>query len=155
MGLGMKITSGNKTRGASTAHGAQRASAKSDASFKPVSATGGHADGASSAGEASATTTLSALLSLQAGGGDGNRQNLAHSHRLLDLLEKLKQGLLSGRMARHDLKNLADAASAKTEACDPKLSAIMDEIALRARVELAKIEQSARHSAGISENETL
>lgn len=55
------------------------------------------------------------------------------------LLDRLRDGLLAGRVSIAELAALADAANAKLHDLDDKLAAIHAEIALRARVELAKL----------------
>lgn len=58
------------------------------------------------------------------------------------LLDRLRDGLLSGRIAESELNALANAADAKLDDPDEKIAEIYREIALRARVELAKIGRS-------------
>lgn len=55
------------------------------------------------------------------------------------LLERIRDGLAAGRIGEGDLAALADAAHAKLEDPDERIAAIYAEIALRARVELAKL----------------
>ena len=58
---------------------------------------------------------------------------------LLDRLERLRVQILSGRMSKEDLAQLAHALREKRpQVTDPKLIEIMDEIELRAEVEIAK-----------------
>jgi len=58
---------------------------------------------------------------------------------LLDRLDELQLGLLSGRLSRAAIERLALMAKARRGgARDPRLAAILDEIELRAAVELAK-----------------
>ena len=92
---------------------------------------------AAPAQETASASALGALIALQSG-GERNR-NRARAERMLMLMERLRDGLLSGRMAAADLEALGDAASAKLDDPDPRLAALYEEIALRARVELAKI----------------
>jgi len=96
------------------------------------------APGAVAAGEAAAPSALGALIALQSEGRGGAR-NRAMAERALMLLDRLKDGLIEGRIAVADLVALADAASAKLENPDAEIAAIYGEIALRARVELAKL----------------
>ncbi|MFN3960982.1 MAG: flagellar assembly protein FliX, partial [Parvularculaceae bacterium] len=83
------------------------------------------------------STALGALIALQSE-TDGRRRNRAAAERALLLLERLRDGLLAGRIERADLERLADAASAKLDDPDPSLAALWADIELRARVELAK-----------------
>lgn len=100
------------------------------------------AGAASAAGPAAPVETLSALIAIQSGGERAGRRakTLAAAQRALDLLDCLRQGLLEGAVAIEDLDRLADLANAKLIApeVDEGLAAVYEEIALRARVELAK-----------------
>jgi len=60
--------------------------------------------------------------------------------KMLDFLEEIRVGLLMGAIPRDRLEQLAQMVRAKREQIDdPKLTAILDEIELRAAVELAKL----------------
>lgn len=95
-----------------------------------------------SAPAAAPAETLGALIALQsdAAGGEQNRARaFAAAQRVLDLLDRLRMGLLDGEIGAEDLNALCLAASARlAPAGDAALGALYDEIALRARVELAK-----------------
>jgi hypothetical protein len=91
---------------------------------------------------ASGVSNLDSLLALQEvpGQDSGRGQARQRGERLLDRLEELRDGLLMGRMPADTVRRLADeveAARAETE--DPQLNEILDEIDLRAQVELAKL----------------
>ena len=59
------------------------------------------------------------------------------------MLDEVRDGLLAGGIPRATLNRLATAVSKRQEGfSDPKLQGVLDEIELRARVELAKLEQS-------------
>ena len=59
---------------------------------------------------------------------------------LLAELDKIRMGLLTGNMTVGDVIGVADVvASHREKIMDPALTAILDEIDLRAQVELAKI----------------
>lgn len=58
---------------------------------------------------------------------------------MLDLLEDIRDGLLLGGISRSTLNRLLQLVNVKREEfADPGLSALLDDIELRARVELAK-----------------
>ena len=64
----------------------------------------------------------------------------SRSMTVLDELEKLRMGMLSGSMTVGHMIDIADVvASHREKISDPSLTAIMDEIDLRAQVELAKM----------------
>ncbi|NBR29945.1 MAG: hypothetical protein EBT83_16285 [Betaproteobacteria bacterium] len=61
----------------------------------------------------------------------------------LDALEQLRDGLLSGSLPVATLRNLERmVAQERALVSDPKLNAVLDDIELRAAVELAKLEMS-------------
>ena len=60
------------------------------------------------------------------------------------MLDALKLDVLSGQVSRHKLGRLAlIVANERAQIADPALQNVLDHIELRARVELAKFEQSA------------
>lgn len=71
----------------------------------------------------------------------GKSKALAHGEQLLDLLDSVRDGLLAGGIPRATLNKLAAAVTRRHEAfADPKLQDVLDQIELRAHVELAKLE---------------
>jgi hypothetical protein len=125
---GVKRTGAARAKGAPSAGGFQvDAAASAGPSHAPAQTT-----------EAAPASALAALIALQSDGA-GRARGRAVAERMLMLLERLREGLLSGRIMTHDLEALADAASAKSEEPDERLAAIYADIALRARVELAKL----------------
>lgn len=71
----------------------------------------------------------------------GRSKGLAHGERLLDLLDSVRDGLLAGGIPRATLNKLAAAVTHRHEVfADPKLQDVLDQIELRAHVELAKLE---------------
>lgn len=74
----------------------------------------------------------------------GRSRNRARGEKLLDMLDEVRDGLLSGGISQGTLTRLASAVSQRHEHfADPRLQTVLDEIELRARVELAKLEQAA------------
>jgi hypothetical protein len=60
---------------------------------------------------------------------------------LLDGLDEIRHGLLIGALPRERVvRLLAIVRSRREQLADPRLSAILDEIELRAEVELAKLD---------------
>jgi hypothetical protein len=75
----------------------------------------------------------------------GRSKGVSQGEQLLDMLDQVRDGLLAGGIPRSTLNRLASAVSRRQEGfADPKLQGVLDEIDLRARVELAKLEQSDR-----------
>ena len=72
---------------------------------------------------------------------DERRQAWQRGNDLLDRLEEIRLALLAGRLPRATLERLSAMVSPRRgEVGDPKLAEILDEIELRAAVELAKLD---------------
>ncbi len=85
---------------------------------------------------------LDALLALQEvpDASGGRDEALSQGGRILDRLDELRLDLLDGRLSSSSVQNLtAEIDSARAESEDPRLNEILDEIELRAHVELAKL----------------
>jgi hypothetical protein len=79
---------------------------------------------------------------------NGRSRGLQHGEHLLDMLDEIRDGLLAGGIPRGTLNRLATAVSRRQEGfVDPKLQSVLDEIELRAKVELAKLEQADQAAA--------
>lgn len=116
-------------------------------------AEGGGAAFAPSGGTAparAATTTtplslggLDGLLALQSIDADrprgGRRRAVKQGHDLLDVLDEIRIGLLSGGFAPSALDRIATMVGALEPSGDEGLDALVSEIALRAEVEMAKL----------------
>lgn len=71
---------------------------------------------------------------------DGRSRGIAHGTDLLDRLDEIRHALLRGAIEREHLVDLQRRVMARKAAVDDvRLSAILDEINLRAAVELAKL----------------
>jgi hypothetical protein len=78
----------------------------------------------------------------------GRSKGLAHGEQLLDLLDSVRDGLLAGGIPRATLNKLAAAVTRRHEVfADPKLQEVLDQIELRAHVELAKLEALDKRQA--------
>lgn len=89
---------------------------------------------------------MDALLALQDVGGplERKRRAVSRAGRILDVLDEIKMALLDGELSLGQLDRLRRAVRderALTE--DPKLEGLLDDIELRAAVEIAKLEQAA------------
>jgi hypothetical protein len=85
---------------------------------------------------------IEALLAAQeAGDGtQGRSRGKARAEALLDSLDELRSDILAGGVSPGRLRAIADlVATQRGEVSDPKLAEILDEIDLRAQVELAKL----------------
>ncbi len=93
-------------------------------------------------GPIAAVETILVLQELDDSTG-GRSKGVAHGEQLLEMLDQVRDGLLAGGIPRTTLNRLAAAVGRRQESfADPKLQGILDEIDLRARVELAKLEQA-------------
>ena len=98
-----------------------------------------------------ALTGIDALLGLQEVDDVTERKARAKKRAsgLLDQLDDIRNCLLMGEMPPHQLTALRDRiARDKVEVDDPKLTALMEEIELRAEVELAKLEAARDETLG-------
>ena len=135
----MKINAPNQVSGASRA---RKSSGAAKVGFTPDGA-GAATSGAASAplSQASAVGSVDALLALQ-GAGDftqARKQATDRAFSLLDLLDDLKIALLEGALPKATLVRLMDTLqSQRDQTHDPQLEAALDEVELRAAVELAK-----------------
>lgn len=84
---------------------------------------------------------LDAILALQAVGDftEGRRKAVKRASTLLDLLEEMKAGLLVGKVTPDRLDAMVSQLGALRDRVDPNLDALIDDIELRVRVELAKL----------------
>ncbi len=87
---------------------------------------------------------VDALLAVQASGDatehEQRRRMVQRGEDILDRLEELRHGLLMGTVPKEKLASLAQMVRTRREGCvDPRLGALLDEIELRAEVELAKL----------------
>lgn len=111
-----------------------------DGSF--ASSLASEASSPQSATAASPTSAIDALLALQEVGDVGSERKKAirRGNDLLDRLEEIRIGLLTGQISRDRLQQLARLAREGRPAIDdPRLAEVLAEIELRAEVELAKL----------------
>lgn len=104
---------------------------------------GGDATPVASGGGAAQLGSVQALVALQQVPDSTQRnkpQEQLHAEDLLDRLDQIRLGILQGSLSPVDLKALvARLAERRREEGDPRLLALVDEIELRAKVELAKL----------------
>ena len=132
----MRIDSTNRSTGVNRSGATGRGSSGVD--FVPA--------GAEAPARAAATAPLSALsgidaiLALQAVGGplEGKKRAVRRGRTLLDLLDGMKADLLIGRISADRLDAMVATLGDIRERSLPGLDAVLDDIELRVRVELAK-----------------
>ncbi len=69
----------------------------------------------------------------------GRRRAVSRGYDLLDQLEGLKMDLLAGRVGAERLERLVGMLERRFQSDDPALEAMVDDIELRVKVELAKL----------------
>jgi hypothetical protein len=140
----MKIEGPSRTQKTSGTGKSGKADA-ADGSFEDFVAMG--ATKTASAGATRSIAMVDALLSVQ-GAEDptaraARRRMQERGTNLLDGLEKIRLGLLSGNLTLGHCIDVADVvASHREKISDPALSALLDEIDLRAQVEIAKMRKA-------------
>lgn len=95
------------------------------------------------AASAGGVSSLDALLALQETGGplERRRRAIRRAGRVLDGLDGLKLALIDGRVSGSTLDRLRGAGTERRELTDDAgLEALLDQVDLRAAVELAKLE---------------
>lgn len=95
---------------------------------------------------ASALAGVGALLALQAEEPVAERRRRAtrRADSLLDQLEELRLSVLSGTVSREQAARLSLTLREQREAVDdPALEALLDQVELRAEVELAKLDMAS------------
>ena len=129
------------TVGTTPSRRSERGSVSRSNGFSKALASAQPAAPASISGGAS-VAPVDALLALQEIGNEPNRRALARRRGddLLDRLEELRLGLLDGRLPVAVIERLAAVVAVqRSQIDDPRLIGILDDIELRAAVELAKL----------------
>jgi hypothetical protein len=91
----------------------------------------------------SSSVAVNPLISVQevADATSGAARAKAQAEAMLDRLDELRMALLTGRISRERLNGLVRLARTSREPnLDSRLNAVLDEIELRAKVELAKLD---------------
>jgi hypothetical protein len=101
---------------------------------------GGAAQRATATAPALGASSVDSLLALQAAADptQGRRKTLRRGRSLLDTLDAIKTDLLLGRISEGRLNQLMAIVGQARDRTEPGLDALLDDIELRARVELAK-----------------
>ena len=142
--LNMKIQGPSETQKTGKAKGTSKAG-KADGTFGAM-VTGG-AQETSGAAQTQSIAAVDALLAVQ--GADDATERAARGRmreradNLLNKLDEIRLGLLQGNMTVGQVIGIADViASHREKVNDPNLSALLDEIDLRAQIELAKMRKA-------------
>ena len=135
-----KVKSGSSTSSASRKKVGQGHGAEFAEHLKGA-VTSSETSGLSDAGSVGAVDSILAVQETgDATQGKGRRQSLQYAGDLLDHLEDLRRDLILGAIGKDKLSGLAQKMRAhRRQTDDPKLNEIIDEIELRAEVEIAKL----------------
>ena len=134
----MKVEGPGPIRPTTLRRGGKRAAAGSDFAGE-LSATETHAAPVSSTAPLTAVDAVLALQEVPDATGR-RRHTIERGATMLDRLEDIRHGLLLGIVPREKLMALLQLVQGRPERSDdPRLAAILDEIELRAAVELAKL----------------
>jgi hypothetical protein len=143
----MKVSGTNGTGGAQGARPSRGAGGGGDFRLSFPSPAAGPSS-VSAATIAASVMGLDALLALQDIGGplERRRRAVRRAGRILDELDEMKLSLLEGEgVSTQNLERLRRAVAEQREgADDANLQAVLDEVELRAAVEIAKLEQARR-----------
>ena len=144
----MKVEGPNRTQQSSPTQRKSRVSG-GDGSFgdmlsDPAGATGG-------AGATHSIAHIDALLAAQEAESPAERAARKRMHSrastILDELDRMRMALLTGRLTVGHVIDIADVvAQHREKIMDPRLTAILDEIDLRAQIELAKMRMAMKPS---------
>ena len=140
----MKITGPGKTENTKKASKTQKTG---DGSFGIMLSGSEETEETPSTGTAHSITKVEALLVAQISDDPAEQaakeRMVLRADRLLDELDNIRLSMLTGSISVGHMIDLADVvASHKEGISDPELSAILDEIDLRAQIEIAKMRVS-------------
>lgn len=134
----MRISGPGKMSGVQS-RGASKGSKKSGATFS----TSGPSETARAEGPkaTAAVQGVDALLALQEIEDPlvGRRRSVKRGHDLLDALDSMHAALLVGNVPGERLERIMHLVAQRFPSDDPALEAMIDDIELRAKVELAKL----------------
>lgn len=144
----MKVRGPGSTQSTQKGKGTSKTT-ESDGSFRDM-VTGGAAD-AAPASSSQSIAKVDALLAVQATedptAGASKKRMRQRAHNILDELDKIRMAMLRGDLTVGHMIDIADVvASHREKISDPTLTSLMDEVDLRAQVELAKMRQSMGQS---------
>ena len=137
----MKVGRTSGTTGTGGPSGARAPAGGSSFNLPSAGAAGAAAPAARAGGVAS----LDALLALQEMGGplERRRRAVGRAGHILDVLDDLKLAVIDGEVSGAHLDQLMKAVRDQREATDdPRLEGVLDEIEMRAAVELAKLQRA-------------
>lgn len=137
----MKIEGPNRTNAPSKADKAKKTGSAGGASFSEYLTSEEVETTTPSVGVAGVSLFVALQASEHATEHEQRRRAIRHADDLLNELEDLRVGLLLGTYTKNQLQNLSHRlAQQRLIVRDPALMVLLDEVELRAAVELAKYE---------------
>lgn len=142
----MRVSGAGKGEGPKNVRKTEKTSGVGGASFARQLSAASEAEASEAASlidGPSPVSGIDALLAAQSvdepGDQEQRRRLINHGEDLLDQLQSIQRSLVLGDLTREHLASLTQKLQRRKETIsDPKLSAILEEIELRAAVELAK-----------------
>lgn len=140
----MKVSGAGRAQGPSGAGRAGKSRSAGGERFRVAGGAG--AEAAKGVSGVAAATPVDALIALQEvdTATDGKSRAVVRAEAMLDVLDDLKLSLLAGGISKTKLYELVRLVDQRRDShsafVDPRLAQVLDEIELRARVELAKYE---------------
>lgn len=139
----MKINDVDRARGVGKTEKTRKPSQSSGTGFASMVSEMGAQEAPEQVAAAQPMNALGGLLAVQEVGDtlEQDRRQSRRGSQILDQLDNLRHEILEGEVAPHRLAALSHAVGqAREEVTDPRLAEVLDEIDLRARVEIAKLE---------------
>jgi hypothetical protein len=136
----MKVQGPGNIRGSGSVRRTGKAEGTSGSGF--AKQIGGETANAQGVAASAPVNTVSGVLALQEVDDAAARASRGkmRAQEMLDKLDEIRHGLLAGALPRQKLIDLAKVVqSRRVHVDDPRLAHILDEIDLRAQVELAKL----------------
>ena len=140
----MKIEGPSKA-GSTQKSGKGKKAGKTDSTFGDMVASAAQETQATQATQSIAK--VDALLAVQSvdavGQGATRRKMVVRGDKILRQLDHLRLAMLTGNMSLGDMLDIADVvASHREDVTDAKMTAVLDEIDLRAQIEIAKMRKA-------------
>ena len=137
----MKVEGTGNLRGSGSVRRAGKTDSSGGASFaKQLVGETAAAQGVTGASSVFGVTSVLALQEVDDATARESRGKM-RAQDMLDIMEEIRHGLLAGALPAQKLVDLQRVVqSRKVQVDDPKLAEILDEIDLRAQVELAKLQ---------------
>lgn len=136
----MKVGQPGPVSGASGTRRGEKASAARPGEFSRFLDGTKGPGGISGAGPINSVDALLAAQSVDAPGDEGRRRAVKRGEDILDRLDEIRHGLLTGSLSMSQIQSLAALVRARRDAvADPQLRELLADIELRAEVEIAKL----------------